>query len=82
MIYTDFDFFLMPENKKSKIQMCHKNKYQINASCSHGYKLVCVHNLFSKSYKSDLSKDLIHECFNSMLKESHYCSNFMKKLFQ
>ena len=48
------------------------------AGCSFGYKLVHVHDQFSKS---SLTQDVVHKAITSMVKESEYCSRVMKKHF-
>ena len=47
MIYADFENYLVPEDKrKQNLYESYKNKYQIHASCSYGYKLyVLMKNL-------------------------------------
>ena len=50
IIYADSESILVPEdNGKQKIL---SHKYQKNVACSYGYKLVCVDDKFSKSFKS------------------------------
>ena len=53
------------------------NKYQKHIASSYGYKLVCVDAKFSKSF---LVENAPYN-FNSMIKESKYCSDLMKKHF-
>ena len=55
------------------------NNYQKNVACSFGCKLVCVDNEFSKPFKSYLGEDAIYNFINSMIEESKYCSDVMKK---
>ena len=55
------------------------NNYQKNVACSFGCKLVCVDNKFSKPFKSYLGEDAIYNFINSMIEESKYCSDVMKK---
>ena len=50
-------------------------------ACSYGYKLVCVDNKFSNPFKSYLGEDAVYIFIRSMIKESKYCTNMMKKLF-
>ena len=54
------------------------NKYQKHIASSYGYKLVCVDAKFSKSF---LVENALYNFFNSMIKESKYCSDLMKKHF-
>ena len=56
-------------------------KYQKQVSFSYGYKLVCVDNNFSKPFKLYLGKDVVKNFINSMIEESKYCTNIMKKHF-
>ena len=55
------------------------NKYQKHVACSYGYKLVCVDDQFSKPFKSYLGKDSVYNFISSMIEESKYCSDVMKK---
>ena len=55
------------------------NKYQKHVACSYGYKLVCVDGQFSKPFKSYLGKDSVYNFISSMIEESKYCSDVMKK---
>ena len=57
---------------KSKIQMSHTEKYKKDAACSYGYKLVCVDDKLSKSFKSYLVEDVVYNFINSMIKENKY----------
>ena len=74
MIYADFESILVPEdNGKQNPNESYTNKYQKHVACSYGYKLVCV--------KSYLGKDAVYNLISSMIKESKYCSDVMKKHF-
>ena len=55
------------------------NKYQKHVACSYGYKLVCVDGQFSNPFKSYLGKDSVYNFISSMIEESKYCSDVMKK---
>ena len=57
------------------------NKYQKHIACSQGYKLVCVDDKFSKPFKTYLRQDAVYNLINSIIKESKYCSEVMKKHF-
>ena len=50
-------------------------------ACSYGYKLVCVDDKFSKAFKSYLGEDAVYNFISSMIEESKYCSDVMKKHF-
>ena len=82
MIYVDFESILVPEdNGKQNPNESHISKYQNYIASSYGYKLVCIHNKFSKPLKSYLGKDAVYNFISSMIKESKYCSDVMKKHF-
>ena len=52
MIYADFESILVPEdNGKKNTENSYTNKYQKHIACSYGYKLVCVNDKISKSFK-------------------------------
>ena len=63
---------------KSKIQ---KSLIQANIACSYDYKSVCVNDKFSKLFKTYLDEDTIYNFIHSMIEESKYCSDMMKKTF-
>ena len=56
------------------------NKYQKHIACSYSYKLVCVDDKSSKPFKTYLGKDAFN-FINSMIEESKYCRDAMKKHF-
>ena len=49
--------------------------------CSYGYKLVGVDDKFSRPFKSYLGKDAVYNLISSMIEESKYCSDVIKKHF-
>ena len=72
----------MPEdNGKQNQNKSYTSKYKKHVSCSYGYKLVCVDDKFSKSFKSYLGKDVVYNFNNSIVQENKYCSDVMKKTF-
>ena len=78
MIYADFESILVPEdNGKQNPNQSYANKYQKHVACSYGYKLVYVDDKF----KSYLGEDAIYNFISSMIEESKYCSDVMKKHF-
>ena len=82
MIYADFESILAPEkNGKQNPNESYTNKYQKHVACSYGYKLVCVDDKFSKPFKSYLGEDVAYSFISSMIEESKYCSDVMKKHF-
>ena len=53
IIYVDSESILVPEgNKKQNPEELCTNKYQKHIASSHGYKLVCVDDKFSKPFKT------------------------------
>ena len=82
MIYADFESIIVPEdNGKQNPNESYTNKYQKHAACSYGYKFVCGNDKFSKPFKSYLGKDAVYNFISSMIEESKYCSEVMKKHF-
>ena len=80
MIYADFQSILVPEdNGKLNSNKSYTYKYQKHVACSYGYRLVCVDDKISKPFKSYLGKDAVYNFIRSMIKESKYCCNVMKK---
>ena len=52
MIYVDFKSILVSEDNGNQIpNESYTNKYQKHVACIYGYKLVCVDDKFSKSFK-------------------------------
>ena len=81
IIYADFKSILVPENNgKQNPEESYTNKNQKHIACSYGYKLVCVDDKFSKSFKTYLGKDAAYNFINSMIEESKYCSVIIKTL--
>ena len=66
---------------ESKIWMSLMSKYKKQVACSDGCKLVYVDDNFSEHFKLYLSEDTVSNFINSMVEESNYCSNVMKKYF-
>ena len=82
MIYADFESIFVPEdNKNQSPNESYTNKYQKHFACSYGYKLVQVDDKFSKPFKSYLGEDAVYNFINSMIEESKYCCDVMKKHF-
>ena len=55
MIYEDFESILVrEENGKQNPNESYTNQYWKHVACSYGYKLVSVHDKFSKPFKSYL----------------------------
>ena len=82
IVYADFESILVPEdNGKQNLNESYTKKYQKHVACSYGYKIACVDDKLSKLFKSYLSKDLVYNFSCSMIDESKYCSDVMKKYF-
>ena len=73
---------MVPENsEKQNLDEHYTNQNQKHVACSHGYKLVCVNDKFSKSFKYYLNEDAVYNFINSMVEKSKYWTNIMKKHF-
>ena len=63
MIYADFESISVREtNGKQNPDESFTNKH---VACSYGYKLVCVDDKFSKTFKSYLGEDVVYNFINS-----------------
>ena len=82
MIYADFESILVLEDngKQNPNESC-TNKHQKHVACSYWYNLVCIDYKFSKPFKSYLGEDAVYNFINSMIEESKYCCDVMKKHF-
>ena len=82
IIYADFESVLVSEdNGQQNPEESYTNEYQKHIACSYGCKLVCVHDKFSKLFKTYLGEDAVYNFINSMIEENKYCSEVMKKHF-
>ena len=82
IIYADFPGILVPEEYgKQNPNEFYTNKYQKHVAYSYGYKLICVADKFRKPFKSYLGENSVYSFISSMIKESKYCSDVMKKHF-
>ena len=80
IIKADFEGILVPENNgEQNPEECYTNKYQKHIACSYGYKLVFVDDKFSKVFKTYLAENAVYNFIESVIKESKYCSEVMKK---
>ena len=71
MIYADFVSILVPEdNGKQNSKESYANKYQKR-----------IDHKFSKPFKTYLGEVVVYDFINSMVKESKYCDDVMKKHF-
>ena len=82
MIYAGFESILVPEDKgKQNPDKSYTSKYQKHYAGSCRYELVSVDDRFSKPFRSYLGEDVVYNFVNSMIEESKYCSEVMKKYF-
>ena len=82
IIFADFKSILVPEqNGKQNPEESYTNKYQKHIACSYCYKLLCVDDKFSKPFKTYIRKDAVCNFVKSMIEESKYCSEVIKKHF-
>ena len=72
---------IIQDNTKQNPNESYANKCKKHTACSYGYKLVCVHDKFSKPFKSYLGKDAVYNFISTMIEESKYCGDVMKKHF-
>ena len=71
MTYADYKSILVPEdNEMQHLNESYTNKYQKHVAFSYDYKLECVDDRL-----------VFADFISSMIEESKYCSNMMKKLF-
>ena len=82
IIYADFENILVSDNNEKQYpeEPC-TSKFQKHISFSYGYKLVSVDDKFGKYFNTYLGKEAIYNVINSMIEESQYCSDVMKKHF-
>ena len=55
--------------------------FQKYIACSYAYKLVCVENIWSNPSNSYVGEDDVSDFINSIVNESKYWSDVMKKTF-
>ena len=80
MIYADFESILVPkDNRKQSLNESYSNKYQKHIASNYGYELVWVDDTFSKPVKSYLGEDALYNFISSMIEESKYSCDVMKK---
>ena len=80
MIYAIFEnISVLKDNGKQNQEEFYMNKYQKHITWSYGYKLVFVDDKFNKPFKWYLDKDAVYNFINSMIEESKYCSDLIKK---
>ena len=82
MLHADFEIILVPEDDENQSpEESYTDKYKKYAACRYGYKLVCVDNKFSKSFKPYLGEDAFCNFINNMIEESNCCTDIIKKYF-
>ena len=82
MIYVDNESTLVPKHSKNQnSDDSYANKYQKHVACIYDYGLVCVDDTFGQRLKSYLGEDALYYFINTMIKQSEYCTNIMKKYF-
>ena len=84
MIYADFESILVREEIGEQIPNESDTKqYHKHVACSFGYKLVCLDHKFSRPFKSKLDENTytVYDFLSSMIEESKYYSDVMKKHF-
>ena len=71
------------DNGKQNPKEFYTNKYQMHIACNYGYKLVCVDDKISESFKTYFTILIysVYNFINHMIEESKYCSDVMKKHF-
>ena len=82
IIHDLYRFWKYSNARKNWMQnsyKCYTNKYKKYVACIYDWNLVLVHHKISKAFESFLGKDAVYN-FKSMIKESKYCTNMMKKL--
>ena len=79
-IYADSESILVTEDDWNKIQnSLVQTNIKKHVACSYGYKLVSANDKFSEPFKTYLGEDAVYNFVNSMIKESNYCSDMIKK---
>ena len=69
--YAGFESILVQvDNGKQHPEGSYTNKYQKHITCTYSYKLVCVDDKFSKTFKFYLGEDAVLNFINSMIEES------------
>ena len=82
MIYADFESILVPQDHgRQNPKQSNTSKYKKYIACSYGYKLVCVVDKFSKPFKTYLDRDAVYNFIKTLIEESKYCNDMMKKHF-
>ena len=70
---------MVPEdNGKQNLNESYTTKDQKHVTWTYGHKLVCVDDIFSKSF----GEDAVYHFISIMIKESKYCSDMTRKHFK
>ena len=81
--YADFGSILVPEdNGKQNPEESYTNKNQNHIACNYDYKLTCFDDKFIKPFKTYSGEDAVYNFVNSMIEESKYCSEAIKKNYK
>ena len=56
-------------------------KYQKDIACSYGYKLLCVDDKLSQSFKSSFGKSSMCNFISNMITQTKYCRECAEKKF-
>ena len=67
--------------RKIQKSLIRTKTYRKHIACSYDDKLGCADDKFSKPFKTYLGEDTVYNFINSMIEESKYCSDVMKKHF-
>ena len=80
---ADKDFAKKPDFKGIKFPLANPIfHFHFQIACSYGYKLVRFDDKYSKPFKKYSGKDSVYSYINSMIKESKYWIEVMKKHFK
>ena len=82
LIYAHFESILVPKDyEKQNPAERYTNIHQKHIACSYGYKLACVDDKFSKSFKTYLGEDAVYNFINNIIEEIKYYSEVIKTHF-
>ena len=81
-IYADFECLLKGVKSSDKKNSSYTEKYEDHIPGSFAYKVVCVHNKFSKKVALYRGKNPAYRFIESILEEHDYCKKIIKKHFK
>ena len=73
--------YLKLTERKIQMSLILTNIKNMLLACNYGYKLVFIHEKFSNLFRSYLGEDAVYSFISSMIEESKYSSDVMKKHF-